>query len=49
MLADTRLPVDKIARRCGLRGGAQLSKLLRRRLNTTPTDYRAQMQASHKG
>jgi transcriptional regulator GlxA family with amidase domain len=48
MLADTRLPVDKIARRCGLRGGAQLSKLLRRRLNTTPTDYRAQMQASHK-
>ncbi len=48
MLADTRLPVDKIARRCGLRGGAQLSKLLRRRLNTTPTDYRAQMQASLK-
>ncbi|WP_395067860.1 helix-turn-helix domain-containing protein [Paraburkholderia silvatlantica] len=46
MLAESRLPVDKIARRCGLRGGAQLSKLLRRRLNTTPTDYRAQVQGS---
>ncbi|RKR31639.1 helix-turn-helix domain-containing protein [Paraburkholderia sp. BL17N1] len=40
MLVESRLPVDKIARRCGIGSGAQLSKLFRKYLATTPTDYR---------
>ncbi|NMM04557.1 helix-turn-helix domain-containing protein [Paraburkholderia sp. RP-4-7] len=40
MLVESRLPVDKIARRCGIGGGGQLSKLFRKYLATTPTDYR---------
>lgn len=40
MLLETRLPVDKVARRCGLSGGRQLSTLFRRFLSTTPTAYR---------
>jgi transcriptional regulator GlxA family with amidase domain len=40
MLVESRLPVDKIARRCGIGSGGQLSKLFRKYLETTPTDYR---------
>ena len=40
MLLESRLPVDKIARRCGIGSGGQLAKLFRRYLATTPTDYR---------
>ncbi|TDY17050.1 transcriptional regulator GlxA family with amidase domain [Paraburkholderia sp. BL6665CI2N2] len=40
MLVESRLPVDKIARRCGIGSGGQLSKLFRKYLSTTPTDYR---------
>ncbi|KAE8753443.1 helix-turn-helix domain-containing protein [Paraburkholderia madseniana] len=40
MLIESRLPVDKIARRCGISSGGQLSKLFRKYLATTPTDYR---------
>jgi len=40
MLVESRLPIDKIARRCGIGGGGQLSKLFRKYLATTPTDYR---------
>ncbi|MEM5314220.1 helix-turn-helix domain-containing protein [Paraburkholderia sp. JHI869] len=41
LLAQTRLPVDKIARRCGINGGGRLSKLFRKQLHLTPTEYRA--------
>ena len=40
MLIESRLPVDKIARRCGIGSGGQLAKLFRKYLSTTPTDYR---------
>jgi transcriptional regulator GlxA family with amidase domain len=40
MLVETGLPIDKIARRCGINGGGQLAKLFRKYLATTPTDYR---------
>ncbi|PRX26050.1 transcriptional regulator GlxA family with amidase domain [Paraburkholderia sp. BL18I3N2] len=40
MLLDSSLPIDKIARRCGISGGGRLAKLFRKYLATTPTDYR---------
>lgn len=40
MLVESRLPVDKIARRCGIGSGGQLAKLFRKYLSTTPTEYR---------
>jgi transcriptional regulator GlxA family with amidase domain len=40
LLVETDLPVDKIARRCGLGSGGWLAKLFRKHLSTTPTDYR---------
>jgi transcriptional regulator GlxA family with amidase domain len=40
MLRESRLPVDKIARRCGIASGGQLSKLFKKHLSTTPSDYR---------
>jgi transcriptional regulator GlxA family with amidase domain len=41
LLIETDLPVDKIARRCGLGSGGWLSRLFRKYLSTTPTEYRA--------
>lgn len=41
MLRESQLPVDKIARRCGLGSGSQLAKLFKKHLSTTPTDYRS--------
>ncbi|CAE6965013.1 GlxA family transcriptional regulator [Paraburkholderia domus] len=41
LLAETSLPVDKIARRCGFGNGGQLTKLFRTHLAATPTSYRA--------
>jgi transcriptional regulator GlxA family with amidase domain len=41
LLSETDLPVDKIARRCGMGSGGQLSKVFRRHLGVTPTEYRA--------
>jgi transcriptional regulator GlxA family with amidase domain len=41
LLAETSLPADKIARRCGLGDGGRLSKIFRKQLGTTPSDYRA--------
>jgi transcriptional regulator GlxA family with amidase domain len=41
MLSETSLPVDKIARRCGIGSGGRLAKLFRKHLGTTPTEYRA--------
>ncbi|MGF6551741.1 GlxA family transcriptional regulator [Paraburkholderia youngii] len=40
MLIESQLPVDKIARRCGFGGGAQLAKRFKKHLATTPTQYR---------
>ncbi len=40
MLIESQLPVDKIARRCGIGSGGQLAKLLKKHLSVTPTDYR---------
>jgi len=40
LLAESDLPVDKVARRCGISSGGRLSKLFRRYLGTTPTEYR---------
>ncbi|MFL9911340.1 GlxA family transcriptional regulator [Paraburkholderia sp. RL17-337-BIB-A] len=47
LLVETDLPVDKIARRCGLGGGGWLSKLFRKHLSTTPTEYRASKRLSN--
>jgi transcriptional regulator GlxA family with amidase domain len=43
LLIETDLPVDKIARRCGLGSGGWLAKLFRKHLSTTPTEYRANL------
>ncbi|HKT62265.1 helix-turn-helix domain-containing protein [Burkholderia sp. 22313] len=40
MLERTALPVDSIARRCGLGSGDYLAHLFRQHFDTTPTDYR---------
>jgi transcriptional regulator GlxA family with amidase domain len=45
LLVETDLPVDKIARRCGLGGGGWLAKLFRKYLETTPTEYRTSKRA----
>ncbi len=42
LLIETDLPVDKIARRCGIGSGGRLSKLFRKHLALTPTEYRVQ-------
>lgn len=39
-LTETDLPVDKIARRCGLFSGAHVAKLFRKHMWTSPTEYR---------
>ena len=44
LLASTSLPVDKVARRCGFGSGGQLSKIFRKHLESTPTEYRARVQ-----
>lgn len=40
LLVNTDLPVDKVARRCGMRDGDRLSKIFRSRLGVSPTEYR---------
>jgi transcriptional regulator GlxA family with amidase domain len=40
LLAETHLPIDKVARRCGLGGGMALAKLFQRRLALSPSAYR---------
>jgi len=42
LLTDTELPVDKIARRCGMGSGDRLSKIFRKHLQISPTEYRVQ-------
>ncbi|MGE8509270.1 MAG: GlxA family transcriptional regulator [Paraburkholderia terricola] len=41
LLIETSLPVDKIARRSGIGSGGRLSKLFRKYLGKTPTEYRS--------
>ncbi|MDE1183039.1 helix-turn-helix domain-containing protein [Paraburkholderia sp.] len=40
LLTGTDLPIDAIARRCGMRSGDGLAKIFRRRLSISPTRYR---------
>lgn len=40
MLIDTDLPVEKIARRCGIGNGDRLGKIFRQTLRVSPTEYR---------
>lgn len=47
MLESSDLPVDKIARRCGLTSGECLARLFRQITNVSPTEYRARVRLSH--
>ncbi|WP_162631836.1 helix-turn-helix domain-containing protein [Burkholderia sp. JP2-270] len=40
MLVNTTLPVDKIARHCGMGNGDRLGRLFRKRYGVSPTTYR---------
>lgn len=40
MLTETDLPVEKIARRCGVGGGDRLGKIFRKIFRQSPTEYR---------
>ena len=40
LLAETKLPVDVIARHSGMRNGDNLAKMFRKRLTVSPTEYR---------
>lgn len=42
MLRTTNLPVDKIARRCGMGDGNRLGRLFKERYGISPTQFRAQ-------
>ncbi|WP_345816548.1 helix-turn-helix domain-containing protein [Paraburkholderia sp. PREW-6R] len=42
MLKNTDLPVDKIARRCGMGDGNRLGRLFKERYGVSPTQYRVQ-------
>lgn len=42
MLRNTDLPVDKIARRCGMGDGNRLGRLFKERYGVSPTQFRAQ-------
>jgi transcriptional regulator GlxA family with amidase domain len=48
LLAETDLPIDKIARRCGVGSGGRLSKLFRKHLETTPSEYRTQHRSAKR-
>ena len=41
LLKESDLPIDKIARRSGMGSGARLAKVFRKRLNMSPTTFRA--------
>ncbi|CAG4898795.1 helix-turn-helix domain-containing protein [Paraburkholderia saeva] len=40
LLKETDLPVDKIARRCGMGNGDRLARIFRKRFALSPTEYR---------
>ena len=41
LLAQTNLPIDEIAQRCGVPRGERLARIFRRRLSISPSGYRA--------
>nr|WP_245254148.1 helix-turn-helix domain-containing protein [Paraburkholderia sp. LEh10] len=41
MLMETELPIDKIARRCGMGDGNRLGRIFRLRYGVSPTNFRA--------
>lgn len=47
-LAETDLPVDKIARRCGLLSGEHVAKLFRKHMSISPCEYRKQERSVQK-
>ncbi len=47
-LIETDLPVDKIARRCGLFSGEHVAKLFRKHMGTSPTEYRSSVKSPDK-
>jgi transcriptional regulator GlxA family with amidase domain len=40
LLSTAGVPINKIARRCAIRSGAQLEKVFKQRLGIFPSDYR---------
>ncbi|WP_180726381.1 helix-turn-helix domain-containing protein [Paraburkholderia largidicola] len=42
LLIESELPVDKIARRCGMTSGTRLAKIFRKRYGMSPTEFRLQ-------
>ncbi|SEB24902.1 Transcriptional regulator GlxA family, contains an amidase domain and an AraC-type DNA-binding HTH domain [Paraburkholderia sartisoli] len=46
LLAESGLPVDKIARRCGLHSGECFARTFRQAFHLSPTEYRDQARAS---
>jgi transcriptional regulator GlxA family with amidase domain len=46
MLEASDLPVDKIARRCGLTSGEGLARLFRQVVQVSPTEYRSRVRAA---
>jgi transcriptional regulator GlxA family with amidase domain len=42
LLVESELPVDKIARRCGMTSGTRLAKIFRKRYGMSPTEFRLQ-------
>ncbi|WP_449180591.1 helix-turn-helix domain-containing protein [Trinickia sp. YCB016] len=47
MLRNTNLPVDKIARRCGMGDGNRLGRLFKERYGMSATQFRAQQHLDH--
>lgn len=47
-LAETDLPVDKIARRCGFLSGEHVAKLFRKHMSISPGEYRKNERAVQK-
>lgn len=45
LLLTTTLPIDKIARRCGMNNGMRLAKIFKRQLGISATDYRHHVRA----
>ncbi|MFM0737514.1 helix-turn-helix domain-containing protein [Paraburkholderia xenovorans] len=45
LLAESDLPIDKIARRSGMGNGAQLAKLFRKRFGISPSEFRNRARA----
>jgi len=46
LLAETELPVDKVARRSGMGNGDRLAKIFRKRLSLSPTEFRQRHNAT---